>query len=77
MAITAILSALLSLLRLAGEYAVPLILSILVSSVIAWAIHRPVAGATNRWLDWRLEKRQAKRAKARLTPPAIQPAQTS
>lgn len=66
MAVTAILSVLLSLFRLAGEFAVPLIISVVVSSILAWAIHRPVAWATNRWLDWRLKKRRAKRLRARV-----------
>ncbi|TWT95314.1 hypothetical protein Pla108_34590 [Botrimarina colliarenosi] len=70
MAITAILSVLLSLLTLTGDFIVPLILAIVVSSGIAWAIHRPVAWATNLWLDWLLRRRRRKRAKARVTPSA-------
>lgn len=66
MAVTAILSVLLSLFRLAGDFAVPLIISVVVSSILAWAIHRPVAWATNRWLDWRLKKRRAKRLHVRV-----------
>lgn len=61
LAVTAILSVLLSVVRLAGEFTVPLIISVTVSSLLAWAIHRPVAWATNRWLDWRLRKRRARR----------------
>lgn len=74
MALTAILAVLLSVVRLAGDFALPLVIAILVNCFVAWAIHRPVAWATNRWLDWRLTKRRAQRSLTRL---ATLPAQTS
>lgn len=76
MALTAIVALILSLLKLAGDTATIWIGAwLLIGALIAWAIHRPVAWLTNRWLDWRLKKRRAKRA--RVTPPASLPARTS
>lgn len=77
LAVTAILSALMSVVRLAGDFALPMIMMALVNAGIAWGIHRPVAWATNRWLDWRLAKRRKKRAARLVTPPATRVAPSS
>ncbi|MEO0529591.1 MAG: hypothetical protein AAF266_03335 [Planctomycetota bacterium] len=66
LAATSIIAVLLSVARFAGSFATPLVVSVSLCTVTAWAVHRPVACATNRWLDWLVERRTARRMNERL-----------
>lgn len=61
MTITAALSVVLGLLSFFGALTAPVGIALLLVLATDVAIHRPVRWATNRWLDWRLERRRKKR----------------
>lgn len=77
LALTAIVSVLLALLKATGLLSSVMVICLTLGVVLAYGLHRPVAWLTNRWLDWRLKKRRKKRAVGRITPPATPAAPSS